>query len=420
MRKAYIADGDTMRRLADRCRDRQRKRGEVAELRRSVRESTRLLHSHMLQDLLSGLLRETDSGALWDRYRFRQESGWMRLALFQFDYDEDALPPVALRAAEESALQACIQPLEAVCAVSVACAADGLCVALLGLDGDAEDACAQALRQGLARMAVRRDGVECTIALSPAFRDVSALGECCGIARAMLTERLVGGTGRVYDRLPPPDSRETGEMLEPFSRLLADLPRMQTTRGVEAAVDSLMRQAGDGPDARGETLFALVRRAGGLFLLQPGVTGGPEKAARFASRIAHIGHVSGLFAALKDMMLSETAELRQRDAGSRPIRLAREYVLAHYSEPITLEQVCGQIGFSASYFSSLFRKETGENFLHYLTRIRMERARELLSGTSLPVSQISRQIGYNDPNYFIRIFKKETTLSPGQYRRLYG
>jgi two-component system response regulator YesN len=68
----------------------------------------------------------------------------------------------------------------------------------------------------------------------------------------------------------------------------------------------------------------------------------------------------------------------------------------------------------------LFRKETGENFLHYLTRIRMERARELLSGTSLPVSQISRQIGYNDPNYFIRIFKKETTLSPGQYRRLYG
>lgn len=123
----------------------------------------------------------------------------------------------------------------------------------------------------------------------------------------------------------------------------------------------------------------------------------------------------------EELTVSETEHLgRQHGVGARPIRLAQDYVRKHYGDPLTMKKVSEAVGFSASYFSFLFKKETGENFLHYLTRVRMDRARELLSQTDLSVSQISEQVGYHDANYFTKMFRKENRLSPGQYRRMYG
>ena len=62
--------------------------------------------------------------------------------------------------------------------------------------------------------------------------------------------------------------------------------------------------------------------------------------------------------------------------------------MQHYQEPITLETVCEDIGFSVNYFSTLFKRETGEGFAKYLTRVRMEEAKTLLRETSLPVAEI--------------------------------
>lgn len=78
------------------------------------------------------------------------------------------------------------------------------------------------------------------------------------------------------------------------------------------------------------------------------------------------------------------------------------------------------VGFTPSYFSALFKKETGEGFAKYLTRVRMERAKELLQRTNLPVAEICVQVGYSDVKHFTQNFKKETNLNPGQYRKLYG
>ena len=78
------------------------------------------------------------------------------------------------------------------------------------------------------------------------------------------------------------------------------------------------------------------------------------------------------------------------------------------------------MGFSPSYFSALFKRETGENFVRYLTRVRIDRAKELLQQTNLSVSEVCSRVGYNDLKHFTQTFKKETSLSPAQYRRLYG
>lgn len=114
------------------------------------------------------------------------------------------------------------------------------------------------------------------------------------------------------------------------------------------------------------------------------------------------------------------ALIEQADSCSHPIRLAKEYVLEHYQKPITLEKVCEVVGFSVSYFSTMFKRETGESFIRFLTRTRIEHAMQLLVQTNLPVSEICTHVGYSDLKHFMQIFKRETHLTPGQYRKLHG
>ena len=114
------------------------------------------------------------------------------------------------------------------------------------------------------------------------------------------------------------------------------------------------------------------------------------------------------------------AEGERRNEVSRPIRMAKQYVMQHFQEPITLEEVCEAAGFSASYFSSLFKKETGEGFAKYLTRVRMEEAKTLLRETNLPVSEICERVGYSDRKHFTHTFHRATGLNPAEYRKMYG
>ncbi len=116
----------------------------------------------------------------------------------------------------------------------------------------------------------------------------------------------------------------------------------------------------------------------------------------------------------------EAEDVRRRSEALRPIRIAKQYVQEHYSQSITLEDVCAATGFSVSYFSALFKKESGEGFSKYLTGVRMEHAKELLQESNLPVSEVCAQVGYSDLKHFTQTFKKYTNLSPAQYRKLYG
>jgi two-component system response regulator YesN len=70
-----------------------------------------------------------------------------------------------------------------------------------------------------------------------------------------------------------------------------------------------------------------------------------------------------------------------------------------------------------SYLSQIFRKRTGMKFVDYLNQLRIEKAKELLTSTDLKMYQIAKRVGYDNPKYFFRIFKKKTGLTPEQYRK---
>ena len=74
------------------------------------------------------------------------------------------------------------------------------------------------------------------------------------------------------------------------------------------------------------------------------------------------------------------------------------------------------LGISSYYFSKLFKNETGTNFIEYLTNLRISKAKDLLDENRLSVKEIGITVGYPDPNYFSRIFKKNVGQTPSEYK----
>lgn len=104
-------------------------------------------------------------------------------------------------------------------------------------------------------------------------------------------------------------------------------------------------------------------------------------------------------------------------ARSDPIREVRRHLRENVAQRIAVADLAAMAGYSESHFSALFRQATGFGALEYQTRLRMSRARELLDTTDLPVSSIAVQVGYADPMYFSRQFRRIHGISPSAHRR---
>jgi two-component system response regulator YesN len=99
------------------------------------------------------------------------------------------------------------------------------------------------------------------------------------------------------------------------------------------------------------------------------------------------------------------------------IQRAKEYIGVHYVNPnLSLNEVAAQVSLSPSHFSVVFGQETSTTFKEYLTEVRIKRAKELLRTTTLKSSEIAYQIGYTDPHYFSYVFRKNTGLTPTEFR----
>lgn len=96
--------------------------------------------------------------------------------------------------------------------------------------------------------------------------------------------------------------------------------------------------------------------------------------------------------------------------------MAVEMIQRYYAEDISLQSVACQINVNPSYLSRIFKQEKGENFVAYLTRIRLERAKSLLESGRYKVYEVADKVGYHNYTYFSKIFKKVVGVSPEEYR----
>jgi len=95
----------------------------------------------------------------------------------------------------------------------------------------------------------------------------------------------------------------------------------------------------------------------------------------------------------------------------------KKYIIEHSHEDISLEAISRMVGLSPFYISKLFKEQFGVNYIDFLTECRIEKAKKLMADPELSMKAIALEVGYRDPNYFSKVFKKMCDSSPTEYRK---
>ncbi|MCG7214607.1 response regulator [Paenibacillus mucilaginosus] len=140
----------------------------------------------------------------------------------------------------------------------------------------------------------------------------------------------------------------------------------------------------------------------------------PEKKAAVLEGLTAAESLTGLV-----RLLVQSGEVT---GGGRPkirreVQQAQALIRQKLAEPITLTTIAGEVGLSPSYLSRLFREEAGEPFNEYVTRVRIDRAVELLQSAPLKVYEVAEQVGIPSYRYFSQLFRSRTGVSPTEYKR---
>lgn len=115
-------------------------------------------------------------------------------------------------------------------------------------------------------------------------------------------------------------------------------------------------------------------------------------------------------------MVSNQVLVRQQNSEPAIITRAKQYIQDNYAEDLSLGQVAKAVNTSTFYFCKMFKKTTGINFTDYLSRTRIEKAKNLLLNPHLRVSEIAFEVGFQSLTHFNRVFKKILGQSPTEYR----
>lgn len=107
---------------------------------------------------------------------------------------------------------------------------------------------------------------------------------------------------------------------------------------------------------------------------------------------------------------------KQQTKTDSVVEQAKQYIAEHFNKELSLEEMAREVGISPYYLSKLFKESEGTGYIEYTTKLRMDYAKEQLGATDRSIKEICHDAGYQDPNYFSRIFKKWTGMTPTEYR----
>jgi AraC-like DNA-binding protein len=253
-------------------------------------------------------------------------------------------------------------------------------------------------------------------ALSESYREaVLALHLCVQAEKTLLFYGVQsrGGSKSIYARL-------RGTAVE-----LLDTYLQASTDGLKVAADRYVREvlefaAGNAAIVRSQfmsLLFEFLDR-----IRKKNVMNFEEEenyATGFSRKLEEADSIYGLIEVFKQTLQGLSLLATRPLEGAKNFRMETtlKYLGEHYSQSLRLPQVARQTGFSVPVFCRVFKQTTGMNFVSYLNKIRVEKAKALLKTSGLNILQVGHACGFQTPHHFIRNFKQWTGLTPGDYRK---
>lgn len=148
--------------------------------------------------------------------------------------------------------------------------------------------------------------------------------------------------------------------------------------------------------------------------LQTGNSLSKDKLHRTVNEIVRMNHLQEWLTQYLCEILNKLSVITIQSTRAEVIK-AQQYVIQNVSERITLEDMASYLNLNSSYFSRLFKRETNQNFIEYVNRVKLQKARELLQQSDKTVEEISDLLGYSNKSYFIKLFKRDVGATPKEY-----
>ena len=267
-------------------------------------------------------------------------------------------------------------------------------------------------------------GLTLTVGVGAPCKELSGMARSAAEARTALEYRSMVGRGQViYIGDLEPDGGQVLTFEEADERALTAAVRLgseQEVRDAAATLAGKIREAN--PSAGQYNLFLMelvthlikmIRRSG---VGMEEVFGTGFSLPVQKSALPRLEELED-WCAERYLRLWTLIRRRQTDSAGQTVETAKEYIRQHYAESdLSVEKLCAYLHLSSTYFSTLFKRETGTSFTAYVTTVRMEAAAEAIRGTEEKTYLIAQRCGYEDPNYFSYVFKRHFGVTPTKYR----
>jgi len=400
-------------------------RRDVNLLRESYRSSLPILRELFLNDLVRGRVAEDEVAPRMEEYELDLKGArkWLA-AVIDIETDgsspsqrqQRALAPISVRKLVEDSLRDYFR-------FTVFNSTDGLTMIAAIDEGNTQTSLVDLLSE-LCREIRKILEVTVTIGIGHSCFELSRIGESYqGAVDAIGYKAIVGIGKTIYINDVEPVGRGKLQFDSKDEADLAAAVKFGGREAIEKAVGEIMARMDDArvhvrqyQAYKLAVVGSLIRLTQQYDLDTAQIFGTEDLYAEMLSgRQGREEFASQLIQAAE--RISEAVN-RERDNTTKKVILnARQYIQDNYQNPdLSVEMICRELHLSPAYFSTMFKKETGQTYVAYLTEVRLSKAVELLNETNDKTYVIAQKVGYQEQNYFSYVFKKKYGVSPTKFR----
>ncbi|MFV0351933.1 MAG: response regulator [Oscillospiraceae bacterium] len=421
----------TLEKMKSKYQNRREQLSQQEQLRLRIADEEQNLRASLFLDLENAEYKALTPELLNTTYGYRSKPGVFQIMLLKIDGEYDLIHGDGLQVMRQKVKAALQERFAGFCYEFQAAFTGTTVRVLLNYDAEKSNEVRRRMRAVLDAIRVQNSifpGAVFTCAIAQPQDSPAGLTGALQAARRTLASRILRGAGGLLEALPEEDVKtETSPLLPETTKALQTAMEVMDKQALAGVLQRFAQRVKADSSLTGEDILHLAAEVcSSYFMLSRSI--GIRLADtdmiynEFENRLDLCSTLDGVLECLTQTILitfSAALQTKSEEEG-KPVRSVKQHISSHYNQPITLEQMAELAGFNASYFSTLFKKETGQTFSEYLQAVRIERAKELLRETDLPISRICEDVGYSDLKHFSATFRKVTGIKPGEFRKLYS